>query len=174
MALLINFILSIGILYLLWVDNFTHKRMLLGAVFVIAVFIGLTNDLKNDYRVNYQFIESQCRIVSKSVEVKQFSRSTLYYPSFQVEYTIGDQIMNQTAMLNLTDYGSLSYDNAQLMASVFSQDQAYPCWYDPNNTSTVVLEKGWFTSINNWKYTLIGVIIFIIMLFYINPFSRIQ
>ncbi|EKD70541.1 MAG: hypothetical protein ACD_46C00502G0003 [uncultured bacterium] len=163
MALLVNVLLSLGILYLLWKDQFTNKQLLLGGIFVLAMFFSFINDMKNNFRVNYQFIPTQCRIIEKGMITKEYTRSRLYYANFQAECYVGDQLVTQSIQLNISDYGSLSSQAAMQIVNAFNIGEVYPCWYDPANPTIVVLQQGWETTVNSWKITFIGALILIVM-----------
>lgn len=174
LALLVNLLIAFAILYLVWLDHFRHKQLLLCTLFSWGVFLVLLNDIKNDFRVNYQFIETQCRLTDKSIETKFYTRSRLYYPTFRAEYMVDGAWTQHTVLLNLTDYGMLSYKGAQAIIDQYQVGMTYVCWYDPHDSMIVVFEQGWPTNVNSWKITYMGIMILVATLFYMNPFSRNQ
>lgn len=165
MALLLTLLFCIGILYLLWLDQLSHLRLLFSLAFVVYLAFTVIHTLFIDYKVNYQFEASQCKITQSTVAIQQYQRMTLYLPVFQAELVINNQLASMLVKLNMTEYGLLSSSGAQAVASQYVVGQTYPCWYDPTNYNNIVLEQGWHSGIGTWGITLLAFMIFAVTLY---------
>ena len=161
---LITLLFAIGIVVLLWIDQLQHKRLLLAVLFLLYLSFNIASTLKKDMYVNFHYKQTTCLITSANVNVVQYSKSTLYYPTFYASYAANNANYNNEIKLNITDFGTLSYNTAATTTQIYSPGKNYICWYDPQNPLAVVLEKAWYTGVDDWKYTLMAGMLFIIIL----------
>ncbi len=93
-----------------------------------------------EWRVNHEFIETNCKILNKRIDEKE---SPLYAPEINIEYKADGLI---TTLARKTYYNNRK--DAQAVLDRFDlysaeSDNRYPCWYDPTDLYAVVLERGY-------------------------------
>lgn len=116
-------------------------------VFFGIFFIGFL--LKDDWYLNNKYVETQCSILDKKFGAYTTSSKTRrgYYknPEFYVSYHIDGK-----SYLQWISYYNSSikryFESHQEMFDRYDVGKIYPCWYDPRNVDSVVLQRGYDVS----------------------------
>jgi hypothetical protein len=116
-----------------------------GLVWMLADFV------VPEWRVNHEFVETECRVVKTRIVEKDFGdEGRLYRPEIQIQYEIGG-VEYQDWHYDIRGTFSSGQANAQGILDRFelysARHRTYPCWYDPANPSVAVLVRrsGWVT-----------------------------
>jgi|GEM_PF-6820243 len=165
MALFINLLCLLAILYVTIIERRWSKRALFGCLYVVIIALILINNLFRDFQVNYLFTGAECRIMNTHIESSNFLNLTTYHPNLQVQYALQGQITTQDAKLTILDEAWLSSASLKSVLDAYYFGETYPCWFDASNPSTVVLEQGWFSYINDWKIVGISIVVFMLIIF---------
>jgi hypothetical protein len=120
---------------------------LLAGLLIATVFVLVgAYMLKEEWRLNNQFLETTCKIQDKSLGSSERKDKTYYSTKFYVSYRAGSQTITQWIDSSLLETSTSSQYAAQETLDKFKKDQSYPCWYDSKNIRKVALERGysWF------------------------------
>jgi hypothetical protein len=125
-------------------------------VFFLIGCIGLALILATivvpDWRVNHEFVETQCTVLGKAVREEETEGGVLYRPEIRIEYRIGDEL-RRTTTYDIRNAFSAGREAKEAVLDRFTKDQSYPCWYDPADPDVVVLVRGY-----NWWFWLLLVV----------------
>merc|ERR1711916_270939 len=88
-----------------------------------------------------EFDEGKCLIISKQEASRVCNRSICYRAEVTVDLTLksGQCCLRTTAYDTVT--GAYSTGSKQSFLNKFNVGSTYPCWYDEDDPSTVILEK---------------------------------
>ncbi len=99
------------------------------------------------WQANTEFVSHRCRVLDKRIGEKEGDDGTLYRPEIQVEYTIDDEKWVQWTYdiwaFDSTGGYSAGKEDKHRILERFQIERQYQCWYDPENPSRVVLERGY-------------------------------
>jgi hypothetical protein len=144
--------------------------LLIGEVFLFAVCVYFIHQLYNskiapEKRVAEEFTNTTCVVVAKSLSVvgRMVPR---YRADFRLEYnTFSRGTVTSTTSANGLDFSYSPYqDQQQQYIDEYDVNGNYPCWYDPQDPSVVVL-----VLMHNWMSTLpllLPSVVAIFLLFY--------
>ena len=138
------------------------------AIFVVCVFFihQLYNSrIAPEKRVAEEFTNTTCVVVAKSLTVAA-GVVPRYRADFSLEYnTYTKGTITSTTSANGLDFSFSPYqDQQQEFINEYDVGGSYPCWYDPQDPSVVVL-----VLMHNWMSTLpllLPAIVAFILLFY--------
>lgn len=120
------------------------------AVIFAAMFVGggavlagvLSRMTIREWRANHEFVETRCRIVAEQIARDEEEGRTKFRPEFTIRYSVGG-----------VDYEVPAFDAARVFFTTeeqcrqaleaFRVGEEYPCWYDPHQPSTAVLQRGY-------------------------------
>lgn len=114
--------------------------------------------LAPEWRANHDFIQTTCKVLDKRIGHTQGEDGMLYRPEFKVSYSASGEVNTTwtTYDIHKTYFSSLAYAQGVLERfDIYSpeRDNRYPCWYDPNDSCTVVLVRGY----SWWAWALLAV-----------------
>lgn len=97
------------------------------------------------WQANTEFVAHRCTVLDKRIGEKESDEGTLYRPEIQVEYTINEErFVVWTYDIWTFDptggYSSGKEEKEKILAG-FHKGVTYPCWYDPEDSSRVVLVR---------------------------------
>lgn len=156
MLIIINFLLTLLILYLALIDKLEHPRILFAVAFTVGIWIYFLVTIKNEYNVNQYFVATQCTVTSLQIIQRPCNRVCAYSYTAEIQGTvnINGQTLSQSLLPHISDIEG-TFSSIQSMANQYKLNTPYACWYDPKNPSTVVLTKGWYSLLNQWPITVI-------------------
>ncbi len=122
---------------------FFAALLLIGCIGCAAFFFFL---VLPQWRVNYEYLETTCRVVGKSISRQDGEEGALYRPDLQIEYEVDGQTYVEVAYDVQRAY-SPGRDEKQAILDGFVEyteenGQRYLCWYDPDDPRKVVLVRG--------------------------------
>ncbi|MGC3966986.1 MAG: hypothetical protein QM775_06330 [Pirellulales bacterium] len=112
-----------------------------GAAILAAVVQEMTAP---EWRANNEFVEARCTVLEKHVSERRQEEQLQYRPEFQVRYTPADGTP-LTTIATLDAAAVFITDRRRCEESLvpFEVGKEYLCWYDPHQTTTVVLQRGY-------------------------------
>lgn len=125
-----------------------------GGFFVVMMSI----DLDREWRANNQFVEHRCVVASKDLIVPHFRGG--YKPHISIRYTVNGKEF-QAVTYSANDNWGHRRAEAQTILDHFEIGHEYPCWYDPDDPSRVVLARGY-----TWVEYLIGLVPLTVMILF--------
>ena len=116
---------------------------LLGGIGGLIVLYSLV--VVPQWQANTEFVSHHCKVLDKRIGEKEGDDGILYRPEIQVEYFInGEKFVVWTYDIWTFDptggYSAGKDDKAQALDR-FEAGLLYPCWYDPEDPSRVVLVR---------------------------------
>lgn len=127
----------------------TGSRIALAVIFAVLAAAGagvlaivLNTMTIAEWRANHEFIETRCTLVSKRVAQVETDGLVRYRPEFTIRYSIGGQERETTAFEAAEVYMTDEQSCLQKLED-FAQGGSYPCWYDPQDPSHAVVERGY-------------------------------
>jgi hypothetical protein len=125
-------------------------RLLLGLFFgfFLAAGIGFTVLLVQavvlpQWRANHRFVETQGTVLRKRIGESWSKGSPSYRAEVLLEYEAGEQTHEAWAYQDATGAYSSGREAKQAVLDRFDIGQAYKCWYDPQEPTTVCLARGY-------------------------------
>ena len=89
----------------------------------------------------YVYLECPCVVLQKGTkQTTDSDGDTLYRPEVRIHYTVNGQPHDVWATRATSNY--LPYPQAEAFLDHFQIGNSYPCWYDPQDPSRVVVERG--------------------------------
>jgi hypothetical protein len=138
---------------------FFAALFLLGCGGLVAIF---TFFVIPEWRVNHDFIEHTCTVENTCLA----ENGGLYRAEIEIKYVIdGVEYVRPTYDIATVMEAGSSYssdkEGKQAIRNSFTRHKQYPCWYDPENPSRVVLVRGyswwvWLSLIVPVSFLLIG------------------
>jgi hypothetical protein len=130
--------------------------ILLGSFFLAISLYGLNKE----WRANTHFLATTCKIVDEKLQRSTMKSSITYTPLFYLQYQVAGQSYQVWHAASILQSGSSFMSNEHAQLNHYQRDQVYPCWYDPDMPTTVVLEQGY-----SWMGMLFGIFsVFIVAL----------
>ncbi|MFV2065636.1 MAG: DUF3592 domain-containing protein [Pirellulales bacterium] len=102
----------------------------------------LTRFVIPEWRANRHFVEHTCTVVKKQVANRTSNDATQFRPELLVQYEIDGQEIESWAF-DIHHTSSKSREAAKAALDNFEVGESYPCWYDPNAPTTVILIRGY-------------------------------
>ena len=108
----------------------------------VGIGVGIARLIVPEWRVNHGFVEHACKIVERRVEPAPGEKGTLYRPEIKIEYEVqGVTYSPDTFDIHHTSFAK--QEEAQAAIDRFAGRASGTCWYDPDNTGTAVLVRGY-------------------------------
>ena len=99
------------------------------------------------WQANTEFVSHRCSVLDKRIGEKESDDETLYRPEIQVEYSINDEKFvvwtYDIWAFDPTGGYSPGKEDKQEILDAFQKGLQYPCWYDPEDPSRVVLVRNY-------------------------------
>ena len=111
----------------------------LGGVFLLVAYVSY---LGPELRVNREFAETMCTVVSKQLVVLEDRNGIVYKPEFHIRYQVGEKWYEANTYNIAGDSASSRTEKEEILAR-FEIGQSYSCWYDPDNPRVAVLVRGY-------------------------------
>jgi len=96
------------------------------------------------WRVNHEFVESQCTVKDKRVVAREGKEGMLYRPEVYIEYDVEGKPHFAWAY-DIGNAYSTGQEEKEALLERFVPGGQYTCWYDPVDPYVVVLVRGY-----NW------------------------
>jgi len=115
-----------------------------GVVGLIVLYLTL---VVPQWESNREFVPHSCTVLDKRIGEKESDDGPLYRPEIQVEYSIDDEKFVVWAYdiwaFDTTGGYSAGKEEKQRILDRFQKSARYPCWYDPDDRSRVILQRGY-------------------------------
>ncbi|HPP51412.1 MAG TPA: DUF3592 domain-containing protein [Thermoguttaceae bacterium] len=116
-----------------------------GAVFFagcLGLAVVLVGFVIPDWRINRDFIQTECTVLDVGVSKIEKNGAPLYRPAIRIRYEVAGETRVTTAQ---EPWNRRTEDPKQCeqFAREFIEGQKYPCWYDPAHPDVVVLVRGY-------------------------------
>lgn len=114
-----------------------------GLMFFVITFTTLAWP---EWKVNQQFLRTECTIKKKWRERREFSEGEItgYRPKFEVEYTTVDgTAFRPDITWDVAGTFFPRKEECDAILDQYTQDDSYPCWYDRLYPSRAVLVRGY-------------------------------
>ncbi len=104
-----------------------------------------------EWRVNRQFVQTDCVVLAKEVGISEADGAPpRYRPDITIRYEAGGKEYHSTAY-DITRHYSENRQAVQQVVDSFDVGKTYPCWYDPLDPATAVIARGY----SGWLYLLL-------------------
>ncbi len=130
-----------------------------GLYFGVCFFLGciglaliLATVIVPDWRVNHEFVQTECTVLDGQLGSIQTEGGTLYRPEIRIRYRVGDETLVTTAY-DIHRRHSGGKEANQARVDRFVPGRPYDCWYDPADPDVVVLVRGY-----HWWFWLLFVV----------------
>lgn len=123
-----------------------------GCFFVMV----MTLDFFREWKANTQFVEHTGVVVAKELTVPHFRGG--YKPHISIRYAVNGQEFQATTYSANDSWGHRRAE-AQAILDHFEIGHEYLCWYDPDDSSRVVLARGY-----TWVEYMVGLIPLTVMI----------
>ncbi len=118
----------------------------------IGLAVILATVVVPDWRVNHEFVETECTVLESGVGKTETADAVLYRPEVRIRFEVaGETIVTST--YDIRNAYSAGRDDKQAAADRFVKGRKYRCWYDPADPGVVVLVRGY-----NWWFWLLFVL----------------
>lgn len=99
-----------------------------------------------EWRANHGYVETQGVVLDSRIAEQKSDDGLTYRPEFKLEYTAGGAAITKWGPSEVTGAYSSNRSRSERILGQFPVGQKFPCWYDPRDPNTVVLERGysWF------------------------------
>ena len=115
-----------------------------GILLVCLMFLSVSLwMLKQEWDTNHRYISTTCTVLDKKFNRHFGSKSTQYSASFYLSYQAGGVTYKQWHSASILTTSSNMLSHEMRIFNRYITNETYPCWYDPNLPSTVVLEHGY-------------------------------
>ena len=102
----------------------------------------MTGSLFQDLRVYQVYVEGRCKITAKELLESSDEDGTTYAPHFEYQVLTGDdQSYSASGYYRTTVYSSGRRGKEEILAR-YKVEGTYPCWYNPDDPTQVVLARG--------------------------------
>lgn len=95
------------------------------------------------WRANYQFLETQGLALRKRIGESQSGGSPVYRAEILLEYETAGQTHESWAYSDASAAFSSGREAKQEFLDGYEIGRSYPCWYDPEEPTTVCLKRGY-------------------------------
>jgi len=95
-----------------------------------------------EWRVNHEFVEHTCKVLEKRVVEVPSEKGILYRPEVKIEYEI-PPVTYLPVVYDIHHSKWSTRDEAQAAIDRFTEQQTYPCWYDPADQNIAVVVRGY-------------------------------
>lgn len=120
------------------------------ALFFAALFVGggamlagvLSRMTIAEWRANHEFVEVRCRVVAERIAEVEEEGRRYYRPDFTIRYTAGG-VEYEVAAFDAARVYFTSEAQCRQALEAFTVGEEYPCWYDPQDPQTAVLQRGY-------------------------------
>jgi hypothetical protein len=132
-------------------------------VFLLAVVGGLLAlEVVPDLRARLFYVEGRCVVLDRRLVEHHPSGKAInstYRPEFSIRYTVAGREYQTWAYKAVKTSSGLRWPEEHALKS-FTVGQEYPCWYDPDDPSQVVVVLGY-----SW-FTWVVLLVFLVVLFF--------
>ena len=99
------------------------------------------------WRVNQEFVETTCKVTGTDIEEVEGEDGPTYRPKLKIEYEAKGEI-EKTADYDIAKTGYKNREDAREIIGRFElyspvENNLYPCWYDPADPYTVVMDRSY-------------------------------
>jgi len=112
------------------------------AILIVFMAVG-TYMLKEEWRLNHEFLETTCKILDKQMYSYREKQTTFYRANFYLSYPAENQMITKWTSSTPQSPSTSSYYLADNTLKKFDKGQTYPCWFDPKDPHSVALERGY-------------------------------
>jgi hypothetical protein len=128
-------------------DDWSWPILGLFLLAIVGVFFIL--DVLPESRAQLFYVEGRCVLLGKRLREYPPSgkaANSTYRPEFLIRYTVAGREYQTWAYDAVNASSALRWPKERVLES-FTVGQGYPCWYDPDDPSEVVLVRGysWFS-----------------------------
>lgn len=114
---------------------------------IAALVVMLLTIVWPELRANRHYVETRCKVVSRSISEHRGEDSVTYRPDITVEFELLGKKFRTTTYDAARMYQG-GRDHAEAALAKFQEGKEYPCWYDPTNPTQAVLVRGY----SGWTY----------------------
>lgn len=96
-----------------------------------------------EWRANHEFAESTCTVVSERVAQVENEGRIKYRPEVTFRFKTAHDKEVETSGFDASGVYYTDEESSREALAKFTPGSQYPCWYDPQNPQTAVLERGY-------------------------------
>ncbi len=98
------------------------------------------------YHANAKYLQNDCVVLDKRISEGRGDNGKTYRPEFQIQYQVDGRNF-EAWTYDASEMYSSGRASKQKILDQFEVGQRYPCWYDPDDPSKVILVRGYHWSI---------------------------
>lgn len=122
---------------------------LLGCLGLALILVGFVIP---DWRVNRDFVETECTVLDSGVAKTEKNGVVLYRPTIRIRYEVAGETKVTTAY-EIPERFTEDPKQSETLAKQFVKGKTRRCWYDPAHPDVVVLVRGY-----HWGFWLLIVV----------------